>query len=97
MSLTTLPSSPILAIGEQDFSLFPISSELTVSQAAKMIDVPEGYIDELLKAGFVTFRLKNGERLVQRDSLLEHESEYQRGLKGLAEITRMSQEMGLYD
>jgi len=97
MSITTAPSPPFLTTGKQNVSLFPVVSELTVAQAAKMIDVSEGYIDELLKAGFVAFRLENGERLVHRDSLLEHEAEYQRGLVGLAEITRMSQEMGLYD
>ena len=97
MSLVITPPTSFLTTDDQMTGLFPMSSELTVSQAAKLIDVKEGYINELLDAGFVTFRLKNGKRLVRRDSLLEHEAEYQEGLKGLAEITRMSQEMGLYD
>ena len=101
MSISTLPSHPFLTVEEQSIGLFPVVSErtpeLTVAQAAQMIDVPEGYIDELLKAGFVAFRLKNGERLIQQDSLLEHESEYQKRCKELAEITQMLQEMGLYD
>ena len=97
MSLTVTPSSPFLATDEQSVGLFPLPSELTVAQAAKLIDASEGYIDELLDTGFVAFRLENGRRLVRRDRLLEHEAEYQEGLKGLAEITQMSQEMGLYD
>ena len=97
MSLALTSSPPFLTTDERDFGAFPMVSELTVSQAAKLIGVSEGYINELLLDELVAFRLENGVRLIQRDRLLEHEAEYQEGLKGLAEITRMSQEMGLYD
>jgi hypothetical protein len=43
------------------------------------------------------FRTKNDERWIQRDSLLEFKAKFQKRCEGLAEITRMSQEMGLYD
>ena len=95
--MTFTISPPFEAIGEQGMELFPSISELTVAQAAQLIDTPEGYIDELLDAGHVVFRWENNKRLVQRDSLLNFEAEYQEGVDALAEITRESQEMGLYD
>ena len=95
--MTFTISPPFEAIGEQGMELFPSLSELTVAQAAQLIDTPEGYIDELLDAGRVVFRWENNKRLVQRDSLLNFEAEYQEGVEALAEITRESQEMGLYD
>ena len=92
MSITATPlSSTPITDG------LPISSELTVAQAARLIDVPVGYIDELLDTGLVVFRWENDKRLIQRDSLLGFETEYQDGLETLAAITRESQEMGLYD
>jgi len=102
MSFTIAPPQPFLATCDLsvDSPALPTSelpSELTVTQAARMIGEPEGYINELLNAGLVEFRQRSGERLILRGSLLAHEAEYQRGLEGLAEITRLSQEMGLYD
>jgi len=96
MSLTiTFP--PFLAPNEQNTASFPVVSELTVAQAAKMIGEPEGYVDELLNAGLVAFRQENGERLILRDSFLEFEAEDRELGETLAEMTRWSQEMGLYD
>lgn len=97
MTFTAIPTQPFLATNDLSADLFPVLSELTVAQAAKIIGEPEGYIDELLKAGLVAFRQENGERLIQRDSFLEFEAEDREMGEALTEITRWSQEMGLYD
>ena len=97
MSLAITPSSPFLATDEQSVGLFPPPSELTVAQAAKLIDAKEGYINELLADGLVAFRQKNGEHLILRDSLLEYIQDLDRRLAALGEMVRWDQEMGLYD
>ena len=95
MTFTTSP--PFEAIGEQGMELFPSLSELTVAQAAQLLDMSEGCVNELLDVGVLDFRLDGDRRLVQRDRLLEYESDYREKREAMAEITRWSQEMGLYD
>jgi hypothetical protein len=95
--MTFTISPPFEAIDEQDIEMFPSLPELTVAQAAQFLDMSEGCVEGLLDLGILEFRLDDGRRLVQRDRLLEYESDYRRGLEALAEITRESQEMGLYD
>jgi len=95
MTLTAIPSYPVA--GSRSFDLFPQPSELTVAQAAEFLDGSEGYVDELLNAGLIVFRLKNGKRLVQWDSLLDFAQEEDRKNATLNEMVRMDQEMGLYD
>ena len=97
MSLAITPSSPFLATDEQSVGLFPPPSELTVAQAAKLIDAKEGYINELLQTGRVVFRQENGIRLIRQDSLLEYEQDRDRRHAKLNEMVRWDQEMGLYD
>jgi len=97
MTLTALPSHPFLATSKPDIDLFPVSSECTVAQAAKILDMSEGCVNELLDDSVIAYRQIGDERLVQRDSLQEFESRYRRRLKALAEITREWQEMGLYE
>ena len=95
--MTFTISPPFEAIDEQGMELFPTSPELTVAQAAQLIDTPEGYIDELLNAGRIVFRWENNKRLVQRDSLLNFEADRDCRHAALDEMVRMNQEMGLYD
>ena len=71
MSLTAL-SHPVLTDG-QDIALIPVSAELTVVQAAEFLRTTERHLNDLLNAGHIAFRLENGKRLVQGDSLLEFE------------------------
>jgi len=96
MSLTIASSPPFLATGEPG-GIVHAPTECTVAQAAEFLDMSEGCLHELLDDEIITFRLKNGERWVQWDSLLEFELEYREQGEALAEMTRWSQEMGLYD
>ena len=97
MSLAITPSPPFLTADEQNVGLFPPPSELTVAQAAKLIDAKEDLINELLADGLVAFRQKNGERLVLRDSLLEYVQDRERRHAKLDELFRLFEEMGLSD
>jgi len=95
MSFTALSHS-VLPDG-QDVALFPTPSELTVAQAAKFLRSSEGYLNEVLNAGYIAFRLENGERMVQLNSMLEYEQEQERRHAAFDEFVHMNQEMGLYD
>jgi hypothetical protein len=96
MSLTAL-SHPVLATDALDVGSFPTVSELTVAQAAEFLHFSEHHLNNLLSAGYIAFRLENGERLVQADSLLEFEHDRQRKHEAVNRMMRWNQEMGLYD
>ena len=95
--MTFTISPPFEAIGEHGVELFPTLPELTVAQAAQLLDTPEGYIDELLDAGRIVFRWENNKRLVQRDSLLNFEADRERRHAELDKLFLMFQEEGLSD
>ena len=80
-----------------DVDLFPTASEYTVSQATKILDVIDGFVDEVLRDGLIPFRWENGERLIDRDVLLAYREERIRRRESLNEMVRWDQEMGLYD
>ena len=96
MTFTTM-SSFLLMPGGQDVDLFPMPSELTVAQAARMLGVSEAGIDEYIDDGIIESRWENGKRLIQWDSLVKFYQKRKWMEEGLNEIVRMSQEMGLYD
>jgi len=96
MSLTA-PLHPVLATGTLDIGIVPTMPEYTVAQAAKFLNMSEGCVDDLLNIGVMEYRQDGNKRWIQQDSLFEYESDYRKGRKAMAEITRMAQEMGLYD
>ena len=96
MSLTITPS-PFLTTDEPCVRVFPMSSELTVAQAAEFLNMSERHLSDLLTAGHIAFRLENGERLVHQNSLVEYEQELERKNAALNELFRLFQEEGLSD
>ena len=94
-AITTPPF--LMGADDQGVRLFPASSEWTVSQAAKLLDMSEECVNELLDIGILEFRQDGGRRLLKGDRLLEYEAEYREGKEAMAEITQWAQEMGLYD
>ena len=96
MSLTITSSPPFLATGEP-VGIVHAPTECTVAQAAEFLDGPENLVNAWLDDGLIVFRLKNGERLVQWNSLLEFKKEQEWMHEGLIKIVRLSEEMGLYD
>jgi len=97
MTTIVTPSHSFLVTGKRDNDLFPAISEYTVVQAAQILDMSEGCVNELLDDNVIEYRQSGNERLVQRDSLLEFNTDYREGLRVLAEITQEWQEMGLCD
>ncbi|MCL2711049.1 MAG: hypothetical protein FWE95_09235 [Planctomycetaceae bacterium] len=97
MSVATAPSHTFPLTNRQSIDTSPAVSECTVAQAARFLDVPEGYVNEMLNAGRVVYRLDDGERLIEWDSLRDYEQEWKRRFAGLAEMVCLDQEMGLYD
>jgi len=96
MTFVTSPTSPFLATSES-VGIVHVTTECTVSQAAKFLDMSEGCVNELLDEELIPFRLENGERLVQWNSLRDFKQEQEWMHEGLVEIVCLSEEMGLYD
>ena len=96
MTFTTIHPSLLVPSG-LDIGLFPMPSDLTVMQAATLLGVSEGFVDELLDDRIVSFRLENGKRLVYRNSLLDFKQRWERKNAALDEMVRIDQEMGLYN
>jgi len=92
----TLPHS-FQVIAGQDIDLFPVSSDLTVAQAADRLQFSENHLSDLLNAGLIASRLENGKRLVPLSCLLEYEQMRKGRRAWLKEQVCENQEMGFYD
>ena len=97
MSLTAASPHVFSPIDGRETDSFPMVSELTVAQAARFLDVSEGYVHEMLNAGRVLFRQENGERLIDWDNLQHYWKDREHRRAALEEMVRLDQEMGLYD
>ena len=91
----TVAHSP--SFSTTDIAMFPAVSECTITQAATLLGVREGYIEELLDDDLVKHRLENGKRLVDQNSLSDYWQDRKRRHAWLDEMVLMNQEMGLYD
>ena len=101
MTFTTMPPS-LLMPGGQDIDLFPMPSELTVAQAARILcmsdlKMSERRLNDILDEGNLEFRLENGERLISVDTLFDYIQMRKSRQAWLDEMAREDQEMGLYD
>ena len=97
MTFTTTLSPPMSITGGQDIGIFPVPSELTVAQAARILDMSEACLDDMLDDGIIESHWVNGIRLVQEDSLLAFDTRYREGCAVLAELAQWGQEVGDYD
>ena len=93
----SLLSPSLLTSDGQDIGVFPMPSELTVAQAARILDMSEACLDQLLDIGAYDFRQDGNRRLIERDYLMEQAEWHKRTHAGLAEMAQWDQEMGLYD
>ena len=98
----TFPSPPFLLTGELDADLFALPTaslptELTIAQAARVLDMPEAGILELFKLGVLEYRQEGTQYWIDRDRLFEYKEDTERGQAWLNEMIRENQEMGLYD
>jgi excisionase family DNA binding protein len=87
----------ILALSE-GVALMPLQQELHAQEAADILNVPRAYLIDLLKAGEIP-HIKRG-RLYQircRDLMIYKAKRDSLRWQALTNLTRLSQEMGLYD
>ena len=91
-----MPPSLLMPDG-QDVGILPMPSELTITQAAKILDMSVACVNSFLDDGTIESRWENGTRLIQPDSFWEFESDYREGREAMADLTRWAQEMGMYD
>jgi len=97
MTFTATSPHSFLKTHTQTIDLFPMPSELTVAQAAALLDMSEAAVNDMLKIGILEYRQDGGQRLIDRDKLLEYKEECEYKRAGVIEIMRLDQEMGLYD
>ncbi len=86
----------LLAHGEA-VSVVPVHKELTTRQAAELLNVSRQYLVRLLDAGDIPFHYTGTHRRIRFGDLMDYKQiRDQKRRKGLAQLTRMSQELGLY-
>lgn len=83
----------------QGVTIIPIpdQAELTVAQAAQILNTSEAGVHELFDLELFKYRLEGDQYRIDRGSLLEFEALRRKRHEGLNKIARMSQEMGIYD
>jgi len=75
----------------------PAVSECTVAQAAKFLDVSEGFVDEVLDDNLIKHRLEGGRRLIDWNSLQDYGQERNQKLVEAEGLFHFFQEIGLSD
>ena len=79
-------------------AIAPLPSEMTTTEAAEFLDVSRPFIIKLTKRGELPYRLVGKHRRIPSTALLEYrEKMYRRAKEAADELTRISQELGLYD
>ncbi|MBS0557528.1 MAG: excisionase family DNA-binding protein [Proteobacteria bacterium] len=85
-----------MAVGNA-ISLVPIHAELTTQQAADFLSVSRPYLIGLLERGELAHHMVGTHRRVYfRDLMSYREAQLKKSKAGLAELARLSQELGLY-
>ncbi|MBS0213753.1 MAG: excisionase family DNA-binding protein [Proteobacteria bacterium] len=78
-------------------SLVPIHAELTTQEAADFLNVSRPYLIGVLDRGELPHhKVGTHRRVYFRDLLAYREAQLKANKAGLAELTRLSQELGLY-
>ncbi len=82
---------------EQAVSIVPVGKELTTQQAADLLNVSRPYLIRLLERDEIPYRRVGTHRRIQFGDLMayKHQRDQERR-SGLRQLTRMSQQLGLY-
>jgi len=76
----------------------PIHAELTTQEAANLLNVSRPYLIKLLEEGKLPFHYVGSHRRLFFEDVMAYKDEsFRRSQEAMAEIVRLSQEMGLYD
>jgi excisionase family DNA binding protein len=76
----------------------PPAAEMTISQAADYLDVPRSYIVKRVRGGELPCRVVKNRRRIPRAALEElKEKIFQRAKEAADEMSRIAQELGLYE
>jgi excisionase family DNA binding protein len=79
-------------------TIVPIHEELTTQEAADLLNVSRPYFVKLLNQGEIPYTKTGTHRRVRfRDVMAYKEGRDAQRREGLAELTRLSKEIGLYD
>jgi excisionase family DNA binding protein len=79
-------------------TIVPIHKEVTTQEAADILNVSRPYLVKLLEQGDIPFIKIGAHRRIRLDDLMEYKErrDAERD-KALAELTQLSQDLGLYD
>lgn len=87
----------VLARGDA-VSVVPYQKDLTTQQAAELLNVSRQYLVRLLDRGDIPcYRVGTHRRVVLADVLSYRRQRDRERRRGLNDLTRLSQELGLYD
>ncbi len=79
-------------------SVVPINKELTTQEAADILNVSRPYFVKLLEEGKIPFNVVGTHRRIRFGTLMEYKKRYEAEQdRKLDELTRLSEELGLYD
>lgn len=79
-------------------TIVPINREVTTQEAADILNVSRPYLVKLLEQGDIPFIKVGSHRRIRLEDLLEYkERRDDERDKALAELTQLSQDLGLYD
>ena len=83
---------------DQAVTVVPVGKDLTTQEAADILNVSRPYLIKLLEEGAIPFTMTGSHRRVPLADLLAYKQQRDavRG-EALDELTRLSQEMGVYD
>jgi excisionase family DNA binding protein len=79
-------------------TIVPINKEVTTQEAADILNVSRPYLVKLLEQGDIPFIKIGAHRRIRLDDLIEYKERRDAEQdKALAELTQLSQDLGLYD
>src|SRR5579872_3682389 len=79
-------------------TIVPVNKDLTTQEAADILNVSRPYLIKILEEGVIPYTKIGTHRRIRFADLMNYKKRHDEELQcGLEEITRLSEEMGLYD